>query len=109
MDTYSTDSLLMALCRFMCRRGVPSQIQSDRGEQLVAASKQVTKWNFDGIMQWAGKKGIEWVLVHTGGQHFNGQAERMIGLIKKQGSGEVLMERNTPTRKRSRFSKKLPG
>ncbi len=50
----------------------------------MAASKQVTKWNFDDIMQWAGKKGIEWVLVPTGGQHFNGQAERMIGLIKMQ-------------------------
>ncbi len=40
MDTYSTDSFLMALRRFMCGRGVPSRIQSDRGEQLVAASKQ---------------------------------------------------------------------
>jgi hypothetical protein len=35
-------------------------------------------------VQWAGKKGIEWTLVPTGGQHFNGQTERMIGLIKKQ-------------------------
>jgi hypothetical protein len=35
-------------------------------------------------VQWAGRKGIEWTLVPTGGQHFNGQAERMIGLIKKQ-------------------------
>jgi hypothetical protein len=66
----------------MC--GVPSRIQSDRGEKLVAASKQVIKWNFDGIMQWAGKRGIEWFLVPTGGQHVNGQAERIIGLIKKQ-------------------------
>jgi hypothetical protein len=32
----------------------------------------------------AGKKGIKWVLVPTGGQHFNGQAERMIRLIKRQ-------------------------
>jgi hypothetical protein len=35
-------------------------------------------------VQWAGRKGIEWTLVPTGGEHFNGQAERMIGLIKKQ-------------------------
>ncbi len=51
---------------------------------MLAASKQVTRWDFDSIMQWAGKKGIEWVLVPTGGQHFNGQAERMIGIVKKQ-------------------------
>jgi hypothetical protein len=33
MDTYSTDSFLMALRRFMCLRGTPSRFQLDRGEQ----------------------------------------------------------------------------
>jgi hypothetical protein len=33
MDTYSTDSFLMALRRFICARGVLSSIQSDKGEQ----------------------------------------------------------------------------
>jgi hypothetical protein len=84
VDTYSTDSFLMALRRFMCLRGVPSRFQSDRGEQLVAASKQIAMWDFNDVIQWTGRKGIEWVLVPTGGQHFNGLAERMIGLIKKQ-------------------------
>jgi hypothetical protein len=84
MDTYSTDSFLMALRRFMSLRGTPTRFQSDRGEQLVAAAKQVSTWDFKEVIQWAGKKGIEWTLVPTGGQHFNGQAERMIGLIKKQ-------------------------
>jgi hypothetical protein len=84
MDTYSTDSFLMALRRFMSVRGTPTRFQSDRGEQLVAAAKQVSTWDFKEVIQWAGKKGIEWTLVPTGGQHFNGQAERMIGLIKKQ-------------------------
>jgi hypothetical protein len=83
VDTYSTDSFLMALRRFMCLRGVPARFQSDRGEQLVVASKQIAMWNFNDVMQWAGRKGVEWVLVPTGGQHFNGQAEKMIGLIKK--------------------------
>jgi hypothetical protein len=50
----------------------------------VAAAKQVATWDFKEVVQWAGKKGIEWTLVPTGGQHFNGQAERMIGLIKQQ-------------------------
>jgi hypothetical protein len=68
----------------MCLRGTPSQFQSDLGEQLVAAAKQVSSWDFKEVAQWAGKKGIEWILVPTGGQHFNGQAERMIGLIKRQ-------------------------
>jgi hypothetical protein len=84
MDTYSTDSFLLALRRFMSIRGTPTRFQSDRGEQLVAAAKQVAMWDFKEVVQWAGKKGIEWTLVPTGGQHFNGQAERMIGLIKQQ-------------------------
>jgi hypothetical protein len=74
----------MALRRFMSVRGTPTRFQSDRGEQLVAAAKQVTAWDFTEVVQWAGRKGIEWTLVPTGGQHFNGQAERMIGLIKQQ-------------------------
>ncbi len=84
VDTYSTDSFLLALRRFMCDRGTPTRFQSDRGEQLVAAAKQVSSWDFKEVIQWAGKKGVEWTLVPTGGQHFNGQAERMIGLMKKQ-------------------------
>jgi hypothetical protein len=56
IDTYSTDSFLIALRGFMCLRGVPSRFQSDRGEQLVAASKQVAMWNFNDVMQWAGRK-----------------------------------------------------
>ncbi len=38
----------------------------------------------EGVREWARRKGIELHLVPTGGQHFNGQAERMIGLLKKQ-------------------------
>ncbi len=36
MERYSTDSFLMAMQRFMCIRGTPMRIQSDRGDQLVA-------------------------------------------------------------------------
>jgi hypothetical protein len=35
---------------------MPSRIQSDRGKQLVAASKQFEAWDFDVILEWAGKK-----------------------------------------------------
>ncbi len=70
VDTYFTDSFLLALRRFMCDRGTPTRFQSDRGEHLVAAAKQVSSWDFKDVIQWAGKKGIEWTLVPTGGQHF---------------------------------------
>jgi hypothetical protein len=48
-----------------CVRGVLSRIQSDRREQLAAASKQIGTWNFEGVREWARKKGIEWHLVPT--------------------------------------------
>jgi hypothetical protein len=67
IDTYSTGSFLMALRRFMCFRGTPSRLQWDRGEQLVAAAKQVSLWDFKEVIQWAGKRGIKWILAPTGG------------------------------------------
>jgi hypothetical protein len=57
VDTYSTDSFLLALWRFMCLRGTPTRFQSDRGEQLVAAAKQVSSSDFKEVIQWAGRKG----------------------------------------------------
>jgi hypothetical protein len=44
----------------------------------------VAAWDLEGVQEWAGKNGIEWHLVPTGGQHFNGQAKRMIEILKKQ-------------------------
>jgi hypothetical protein len=41
-------------------------------------------WDFKGVQEWAGKNGIEWHLLSTGGEHFNRQAERIIGILKKQ-------------------------
>ncbi len=39
--------------------------------------------------------GAEWHVVQTGGQHFNGQAERMIGILKKCLEGELARKRST--------------
>jgi hypothetical protein len=50
MDTYSTDSFLLALRQFMGLSGTPTRFQSDRGEQLVAAAKQVSTWNFKEVI-----------------------------------------------------------
>jgi hypothetical protein len=39
VNTYSMDSFLTALRRFVCAKGTPSRIQSDRGDQLVVVFK----------------------------------------------------------------------
>ncbi len=67
----------------MCKR-TSSRVKSNRGSQLVAASKQTELWDFERVREWAGRKGIGWHLVPTGGQHFNRQAKRIIGILKRQ-------------------------
>jgi Family of unknown function (DUF5641) len=81
-ESYSMDSFLQALVRFTCTHGMPARFQSDAGDQLVAAAKQVATWDFSKVHDWCGQNKTEWVVVPTGAQHFNGQAERMIGLAK---------------------------
>ncbi len=58
-ESHSTDSFLMPLRRFMCMRGTPFKIQSDRCEKLVAASKQLEAWDFSRVLEWPVKKWIE--------------------------------------------------
>jgi hypothetical protein len=51
--SYSAESFLMALRRFMYLRGTPSWVQLDRGEQLVAAPSKLTYRTLMGILQLA--------------------------------------------------------
>jgi hypothetical protein len=61
----------------------------------VAASKQVKAWDWSRVRQQADCVGSEWHVVPTGGQHFNGQAERMIGILKKCLEGALAGKRST--------------
>ena len=83
VESYSTESFLQALRRFICIRGTPSLIQSDRGTQLTAAAKEVCNWDFSEIREWCATKKLVWNFVPTGAQHQNGQAERFVGVVKK--------------------------
>jgi transposase InsO family protein len=58
-------------------------IISDRGEQLVTAARQVKDGDPSAIQDWLADKRIKWKFSPTGGQHMNGQAERMIQQVKK--------------------------
>ncbi len=94
-ETYSTESFLMAVRRFMALHGAPKRFQSDKGTQLVAASKQLATWDWTAVYELAEKAGAEWHIVPTGGQHYNGQAERLIGLLKRCLEGTLNSRRLT--------------
>ncbi len=83
VETYSTDSFLQALRRFTCIRGQPQRFQSDAGLQLEAAGQQIASWDYSEVVEWCNSKNIEWQVMPTGAQHFNGQAERLIGMLKR--------------------------
>ena len=55
-ESYSTDSFLQAFRRFICARGTPSRVVSDRGSQLVLATKEVAGWNFSDIQDWCASR-----------------------------------------------------
>ena len=83
-ENYSCDQFLLALRRFVNSRGTPSRFQSDPGTQLVAASKQYLTWDFARIQEWAHERDAEWYITPTDSQHYNGCAESMIRVTKKQ-------------------------
>ena len=72
--SYSTDSFIYALRRFILFRGTPSKIQSDRGTQLVAAARQVGGWDFSEIRDWCATKKFTWEPIPTGAQHQTARA-----------------------------------
>ena len=83
-EDYSCDSFLLCLRRFFNLRGVPARIQSDPGSQLMAAAKELGKWDFTRITEWTDGMKTEWHKVPTDSQHYNGTAESMIKVTKKQ-------------------------
>ena len=83
-EDYSCDSFLLCLRRFVNLRGIPSRFQSDPGDQLLAAAVELGKWDFSNVIEWAKGKTIEWHKIPVNSQHYNGVAESMIRVTKRQ-------------------------
>ena len=85
--SYITDSILQTLRKFTSLRGCPTEIISDQGSQLVAASKDISDltkdWNWDSVSGWAGNNSIKWTVVPAEAHHHNGLSESMIRSVKR--------------------------
>ena len=89
---YDTESFLLRHEEFVARRGAPLTIVSDRGTQLVSASKilantnsseksPLSKWDWSRITR--ENCASTWQFVPVGSPHFNGLPEATIKVLKK--------------------------
>ena len=82
-----TDSFIMALRRFIGRRGHPKVIASDNGTNFVGAQRElrdcIENWNQDQIKDALLQKNIEWRFNPPAAPHFGGLWERLVGSVKR--------------------------
>jgi hypothetical protein len=80
-----TSHFIMALQRFMARRGQPRTIQSDGGKSLVAGGKEISRLiRVEEIRAHCARKwGIEFSINPPGSPHWGGSWERMIADIRR--------------------------
>ena len=81
-----TDSFIMALMRFMARRGLPVTMFSDQGTNLIGAEAELNAaWrdvDVDALTHAARKKGIDWKFNPPKASNFGGAWERCIRTVK---------------------------
>ena len=77
-----TDSCLVAINRFIARRGKPTTIISDNGTNFVGSARElkeyINSWNQDQITSELAQKHIVWKFNPPGAPHFGGVWERLV-------------------------------
>ena len=86
VSSMDTDSFVMALMRFICRRGIPTKMLSDRGTNIVAAETELNAaWDSvdtEKLSLAARKKGIEWKFNAPKASNMGGVWERQIRTVR---------------------------
>lgn len=82
-----TDSFIMALRRFIARRGQVQIMYSDNGTNLVGGSRElqeaISSWNQLQIHDFLLQKEIKWHFNPPSASHFGGAWERCIRTVRK--------------------------
>jgi hypothetical protein len=85
--TLDTDSFIMALRRFISRRGQVKEIRSDNGTNLVGGEKEIRQsiqeWNQQQIHNFLLQREIKWTFNPPTGSHHGGVWERCIRTVRK--------------------------
>lgn len=76
VHTLDTDSFIMALRRFISRRGQVKEVRSDNGTNLVGGNKElhrsIKEWNQNQIHDFLLQKDIKWTFNPPAGSHHGG-------------------------------------
>lgn len=84
---YSTDAFLQTMRRFVCLRGYPRKIYSDKGSQLTAASKElknaVTNLDAKELVEFGISHGTEWEFSTADAPWTNGATEALVKSVKR--------------------------
>ncbi|CAG9127517.1 unnamed protein product [Plutella xylostella] len=90
VNTISTDSAMMALRRFIARRGTPKIVYSDNGTNFVGAAKQLKEFYGSQIFDFAANRGITWKFIPANAPTFGGAWERLVRSVKTALSTTLL-------------------
>lgn len=87
LSSLSTDSFILALRRFVARRGNVRSLRTDNGTNFVGANRELKEaleqWNQNQIEDWCRQKNIDWKFIPPNAPHQGGIWEREIRTIKK--------------------------
>ena len=82
-----TDSFIMALRRFIARRGKPATIMSDNGSNFIGAERELreamAEWNQAHIQDELSQDNIIWKFLPPTASHMGGVWERLVGTVKR--------------------------
>ena len=87
VDGLETDACMMAITRFMARRGRPHMFISDNGTNFVGSAREfrelAIEWNQSAIHDQLAHQRIVWKFNPPGAPHFGGVWERLVRSCKK--------------------------
>jgi transposase InsO family protein len=93
----STDSCIMAIRRFVSRRGCPETIHSDNGSNFIGAKAELKlallEINQDKITEDCNNQGIKWFFNPPSAPHMGGSWERLVKSVKVA-LGDSLQQKN---------------
>jgi transposase InsO family protein len=87
VETLTTDDCILALKRFIARRGIPREIYSDNGTYFRGANKELQNslkcLDYNKLSEELTHKGLVWKFIPVAASHMGGIWERLVQSVKR--------------------------